>query len=122
MVATEMVAISSDHAACPSLQLALDATDLSREGRSTLVPMVRSALHAPAKKHSNRERTMKLVTTAFYGDALQLDVSDVAKLLLGEELNAGGLRIAYQRLPDTGCRCPSCRERLGTDPTSEKQP
>ncbi len=62
---------------------------------------------------------MKHATTAFYGDALQLDCADVARLLMGETLDTGGLKVAYERLPDTGCRCPNCVERLSVPQDGE---
>lgn len=54
----------------------------------------------------------EMMTSAFYSDSLMLDEKDIAKMILGEVLTVGALRIGYRHLPDNGCPCPNCRTRL----------
>jgi hypothetical protein len=57
-------------------------------------------------------RVAELMTSAFYSDSLMLNEQDLAKLVLGHELEVGGLKIGYRHLPDNGCPCPNCRARM----------
>lgn len=56
---------------------------------------------------------MRVASSAFYGDAVQLTWLDLWNLIRGRVVKSGPMSIALGRMPSNGCPCASCKAKRG---------